>query len=420
MKRLALVLLLVFSLIIVYGCGGGGGGGTVPTVETGKANLIISAKFPQNGQAGKIGTAYINPNTVSITVSVKAGCTFFPDGTYNCLSQDNTATLTPDNPTATISDLPIGGCVIWVESEDEWGNKLDYMSIKGRLVSGDNTLSATMIAANDPDYWVIVDNNNAPSQITLNKTHSSDQTRIDSFYVYASYPPSQGWGEPGWSQYDLEWYGYIYNGMGGFDDFVYDSLYYRNYFTGPNTSTNSLENDFIILVPGPNLEERLAFVLPNETPTDNFSEPDVLPYFNTKVTSSDTIEGTIAEVMFLDQQINYTCTDLNGNTIDCPPGVGVTKKAMAIKKNGLKQALTNRIGKSALDQNLCANNMTVSGSETWTDCADLNNDNTNCEYPVDYYIVTETYTETVNACLHPFRAILNSSVPQGNMNFTIQ
>jgi len=536
MKRSILIgILFLVPLIALYGCSGsptgfsadtgtGGNGGL--SADTGAdgglasktGTLVISAKFPHNGEKGEVGKALIDANTAAISVYV-----------IDNAGNHYQATLTPDEPTGRIPDIAVGEVSIYISTYDSAENMLDYMDIAGEIVEGDNILTATLIRGS----WQFVDGGGNPTTITLNKTLASDTTTLSSFSVipvggpggsigyvsiqgcvyddpatpdpvpgatvstsldsttavtdsagcfflqtntpanycctpytititasgYPTFSQSWVWGDnptnqvfymtgefglqsqsvlkssidpdkpSGESLYGLLWKGsgFDSNLCGATETCWDDGLSYFNQFIGPSTNNNALDS-YLPLPPSggytptpDNPTDRSAFIAGYKTAEGitNSSDPEVFNYFNSRVTGSDTMEGTIIEMLTKSEVGTESCYDMSGGPIDCP----VTGQALKSSRKGLitaiAKAMSQSVGKSSIGQDGCFRDLQVSGVNENEDCADLNGDGNWCSYPDDYFRVVIDWTWSGDACGHPFKAV-GSQLPSTDLQFVIQ
>jgi len=430
MKRLYLFLtLFLLPLLALYGCSGSSSGLSTSTGSTGTdggsvaktGTLVVSAKFPQNGQKGEIGTALIDQNTARIDVYVYAG------GNYYSLE------LTPSSPTGRIANIPVGPVDIYIYTYDSAWNMLDNLNAKGEIVEGQNNLTATLIRGS----WQFVDANGNATTITLNKTLSTDTTTLSSFsvipypYYYssmkkASIDLSKSFGE---SEYNLLWKGSGFDlTLCGATESCWDEgLSYFNQFIGPSTTNNAVDSHYLPLPPNPDYPptpydptNRSAFIAGIQ-PSGDFipSDPDIFNYFNSRVTGANTMEGTILEILTKSETGTETCYDMSGNQITCP-WQGTASKAKKALNKAIVKAMSQRIGKSAANAQGCFIDLQVSGTDQWEDCADLNNDGKWCyTYPDDWFKVVEQWQWQGDACVHPFKAV-GSQLPTTDLNLVIQ
>jgi len=409
-KLLASAVLSALSVVALYGCGGGSGSnvssnptdGTVLPAKTG--TLVVSAKFPTGNGPGQIGTALIDENTARIVVEVYVE---YGEGWYFRRVQ-----LTPNNPTARIANVPIGRMSVYITTYDSAYNLLDYLAVGGEIAEGENTLVATLIRG----YWKFVDANGNPVSIRLNKTLDTDTTTLTGFSVIP-YPywydamkkSSIDWNKPfGWSEYNLLW-----KGSGFSPELCDDStetcwdegLDYLNQFIGPSTNNNAVESKYLPLPPTPDEYPRSAVIV-GMGPEGMFdiSDSDALNYFNSRVTGANTMEGHIVELLTKSSTETLTCYDLSGNEITCPDTSSASKSNKGLSK-AIAKAISQRAGKSAIGPDGCFRDLTISGTDEWESCADLDNNGRRCEYPNDWFKVKADWTWTVDACVHPFKAV---------------
>ncbi|MBM4137241.1 MAG: hypothetical protein FJ241_10490 [Nitrospira sp.] len=428
-KFLKLFILLMLPLIALYGCGSSSVSDTKAGI-TKTGNLVVSAKFPQNGQKGQIGTAFIDEDTyyIMVTVTDAAGDDYILD-------------LTPENNTGTVPNIPVGQIYITINTWDSQDNNLDYLELAGTIVEGNNTLTATLLRGN----WQLVDDFETPSPVSiqLNKTLSADTTTITDFSLITS---GYGYASAKKAAIDLEEefgvsiYDIIAFGSGFSLDYCdsteycigYEGVSYYNQFAGPSTTNNALNSD-----EGMPLEPDTQYPIPEEAdsnrtavfsgiipPEGEFSDPDALNYFNTRVTGANTIEGTLIEMLIKSETDSVQCFDVNGVTtpepgdsnvlITCPFPQGQSVKK-AINKSIVK-ALTQRSGvkRSAPDQEGCFRNIQTSDSYSNTvNVYDLNQDGQN-----DPMNIVSSFGWTGDACVHPFKA-LGSQLPPEHLDLMV-
>jgi hypothetical protein len=457
-KVLLLIASLLLPLMALYGCGSSGVGSTdtgkIGSTDTGESvsktgSLTISAKFPQNRGKGEIGAAFIDENTRCISVDIGY----------------DTAYLTPENPTTTFTNIPIGERDISIKTFTGYsggvctGSNLDYLYAGATIAEGQNTMVVTLIRAN----WAFVDGQN-PVSITLNKTMTSAQDNVNSFsiipseYYWAkksSIDDTKNWDR---SSYPILWKGSnlntTYNYCPGENTacWGYDVAYY-NQFVGPNTNNNAVEDGRLELTPDTNYPDttgcsdgecgsnRFAFFFglplgsdygygekegPNTItfPDGGDAMPTLNAYETTKVTDSNTMVGNIIEVLLKTETRTETCYDVNGVTtpegdtnvlITCPwQEVEGSKKAIneAIKK-AIMKAMSNRVGKAQVED--CFTNLQWSDSEEWTEYYDLDDDQS-WDDPLN---VVYTGSGTADVCFHPFTAKA-SQIPTTDLEIIIQ
>lgn len=417
-KVLLLFALLLLPLMALYGCSGSGTGLSADTstdTVSKTGSLTVSAKFPQNGNKGEIGTALIDENTASIEVFVETS-----SGSYSL-------SLTPASPTGTIANIPVGSLWVSIYTYDSAINMLDYLYLGGEIVEGQNTLTATLIRGS----WQLVNASNQSTSITLNKTLSTDTTTLNSFSVIpytdwyasakkASIDPTKNFN---WSEYNLLWKGSGFSSdLCGATETCQGWLGYLNQFIGPSTNNNSIADGEIPLLPTsdytPTLDEptnRWAFFGGGLEGMNTFSDPDVLNYFNSRVTGATTMEGNILELLTKSETGAETCYDLSDNPITCP----ASKSKKGLQKS-ITKAMSQRLGKAVADANGCFINLNVTGTDDWESCADLTGDGLSCyTYPDDWYKVVETWDWTGDACGHSFKAV-GSQLPSTDLGLIVQ
>lgn len=420
-KVLLLFALLLLPLMAFYGCSGSGTGLSADTsTDTGTVSktgsLTVSAKFPQNGNKGEIGTALIDENTATIEVFVETS-----SGGYSL-------SLTPSNPTGTIANIPVGSLWVSIYTYDSANIMLDYLYLGGEIVEGQNTLTATLIRGS----WQLVDSSNNPTSITLSKTLSTDTTTLNRFsvipssYYYAkksSIDPTKNFG---WSEYNLLWKGSGFSSdLCGATETCQSWLGYLNQFMGPSTNNNSIADGEIPLpatsgyVPTEyEPTNRWAFFGGGLEGMNTFSDPDALNYFNSRVTGATTMEGNILEILAKSDTWTETCKDLSDNPITCPWDVGVASKSKKGLQKSITKAMSQRLGKAVANANGCFIDLNVTGADEWEECADLDGDGIWCE-PEEYFKVVETWDWTGDACGHSFKAV-GSQLPSTDLGLIIQ
>ena len=413
-KLLASLALSALSVVAFYGCGGGSGSnvssnptdGTVLPAKTG--TLVVSAKFPTGNGPGQIGTALIDENTAKIVVEVYGEGGYFRE-----------VELTPNNPTARIANVPVGRVGVFITTYDSRDNLLDYLAVGGEIVEGENTLVATLIRGS----WTFVDENGNPVSIRLNKTLNTDTTTLTGFSVipyiyYAMKKSSIDWNKPfDWSEYKLLWKGSGFSfELCDSTETCWDELIYFNQLIGPSTNNNAIESFEFPLPPDAEENPRFAFIAGMDP--EGISDPDALNYFNSKVTGPNTMEGNIVEVLTKSEEITTTCYDLSGNQIACPDTSSASKSNKGLSK-AIAKAISQRAGKNAIGSDGCFRDLTVSDTDEWENCADLDNNGLWCEYPNDWFKVVVTWEWTGDFCVHPFKAV-GSQLPSADLDLTIQ
>jgi len=428
-KLLASAVLSALSVVALYGCGGGSGSnvssnptdGTVLLAKTG--TLVVSAKFPTGNEPGQIGTALIDENTAKIVVVV------FNESGY---SED--VILTRDNPTARIANVPIGRMSVYITTYDSAYNLLDYLAVGGEIAEGENTLVATLIRG----YWKFVDANGNPVSIRLNKTLDTDTTTLTGFSVIPYTYTYIDWDEPfAESEYNLLWKGSGFSRelCGGSTETCRDEgLSYFNQFIGPSTNNNAIDSQYLPL-PKAGDYPRSAFIAGTAPEgMSNISDQDALNYFNSKVTGPNTMEGHIVELLIKSSTETLTCYDLSGNEITCPDTSSASKSNKGLSK-AIAKAISQRAGKSAIGSDGCFRDLTISSTDEWESCADLDNDGRWCECfdydndgrwceegersADDWFKVKADGTWTGDACVQPFKAE-GRQLPSTDLDLTIQ
>lgn len=444
MKRLELLFVIfLFPLIAIYGCGSGSGlsvstGTGDGTTVAKAASLTISAKFPQNGKTGQIGTALIDQNTQCISVFV-SGPNYY------------SAVLTPTNPSTTFTNVPVGGYwfdIVTYDGPASGGNctgyVLDYLYSGGEVVEGQNTFVATLIRGG----WQFVDANGDPVTLSLNGTMPTATEQLTGFsvipsvYYYtapaglkkSSIDDTRPWAS---SEYPLLWKGLnLPVDYCGSTQTCQSWIAYFNQFIGPGTSNNAIEDGEIKLTPDPNYPQpcdpsgycksnRWAFFFglpidPTTTITDpngNDMTPTVNAYATTMVTGADTIQGNLLEVLEKSSSGTEKCYDDTGASgvtpgaqIQCPWTSGTAKATM--KEKAIMKALSEGIRKAQAQS--CLIDLNWSGTDTWTEYWDLNNDG-----QPDPITVEETWSGSGDVCVHPFTA-KGSQLPSTDIQLIVQ
>jgi len=416
-KFLVLFTLFLLPLIALYGCGSEGVSissnttGDTPTL-TKTGELVVSAKFPQNGKKGEIGTALIDVNTATIEVNV-----------YDSSGSWHGVELTPTNPTGRIANIAVGPVYIDIYTYDSSQNMLDYLYVGGEIVEGQNTLVATLIRGS----WQFVDANNAATSIRLNKTYPDDTTTLTSFSVtpywyYSMKKSSIDWNKLfAESEYKLLWKGSGFSSeLCGYTEICWDEgLSYFNQFIGPSTNNNAIDSQYLPLSPTAEGYRRSAFIAGTAPEgMSDISDPDILNYLNSKVTGPNTMEGNIVELLTKSEEETLTCYDLSGNPITCPE-TGSASKSNKGRSKAIAKAISQRAGKSAIDSDGCFRDLTVSSTDEWEGCADLDNDGWWCESPDDWFKVVATWEWRGDACVHPFKAI-GGQLPTTDLELVVQ
>jgi len=420
MKRLLMVFgLLLVPLMIMSGCGGGGSdvssstSGTVSEALSKTGSLTISASFPQDGETGEIGTALIDENTYTITVSVSS----YEAQYYTSVH------LTKESPTATITKIPVGKVGVYITTKDQDDYILDYLNVAGEIVEGNNTLTATLIRG----AW------DFNSNIILNKTLSSDTTTLNGFsvYPYYYYVAQNGHHHEGVSFYDLLWKGSNIPCQGETKSSCVGELMYHNKFTGPNTNENWIESEDLCLTPSPsyssdNLDsatqecnsDRKAFIIGKDLEGVEFSDPSILNYSST-VIDKDTIQGYIVETLTKSESSEYSCyvwQDNQWQEANCPFTFNNSGSAAKAAKNELskaiKKAISQRIGKAEANEQGCFIDLTAEGQDEWTESRWENGSYT-------IYKIVESWTWIGDACGHPFTAE-GRQLPETDLEIIVQ
>lgn len=354
MKRASLLIsLFLLSLLVIAGCGSGGGGSSQAT-----GKLTVAAAFPDNGQAGKIGTALLDSSTARIKVEVvPAGGVVWntpdpsmPYNGYYSFTGAQSRSLTAASPSTTFSNLPLGQVFVLITAFDATGKALDQVRATGTIVEGSNALTATMLRGR----WTF----SAP--LAFNKTMASDTTTISGFGTvsvvgmpktwYANMTSlrssfryqneSSFWAEdaPMGALFQGNFSNYTtgckgpqvydpttgYSTVSGWDSRTMcgSELYYINYFKG-GANYNTIEGGYEIpLKPDMNYPKgfwpgdstnRYAFVMGNMSSSlrppvtgatgsysTSFSDPSILTSIqnnHTRVTGAGSISGTMIEAV---------------------------------------------------------------------------------------------------------------------------
>lgn len=393
---------------------------TAAVSEAKKASLTISAVFPQGGAQGQVGTALIDANTQAITVSV---CDEFE---YNC----RTETLTPSNPSVSIAGLSPGKGYLSIYTTDSNDNYLDSLSANITLVEGSNTFTGTLIRGT----WTLA------SAIILNKTMPGSTETLNSFsirpgtsqpaagQVNYAFNPTNPYGS---TEHMANWNGSnLYDVTAGTNTLPTATTYldYGNQFVGPSTNKNYLNGMEIPLTPDSNYpissdigSNRFAMMVGDTTRTDTFSDTSVTDLFTSKVTGATSIAGNLVEVLEKSGTSTQTCYngyDATAPVMTCPSLAAAAKTAKAGKRSGaaLLKAMATRsmaTGKSAANAQNCYIDLVVTGSDSWSSSY---YDANNIWKPM---FVVENYTQTVDACGHPFTATGGQLQPV-NSQITVQ
>lgn len=445
----ATALLLAGSAGLFTSCGGGSSLSSTGGAETSvskTAEVVVSAKFPNT--SGGIRPAHIDEAVSSITVTLYAGC----NQDYTICDVYREVTLTRSNPSATITNLPVGKFSYQIVAKDNFDAIVDYLNGIGELSEGRNSLTATLIRAK----WSFVDNNGNPTSISLNKTYSSSQETISYFVVLPYYTPYFY----DLSLHDIYYFGSNLNAQGcnGNRCGGYNKLVYYNNFTN-NQNKNALESGQLPLIPDPNYQntynpypntcwgyyndpygctnrgavivglpfnfdygydywdtQERRFTYNGQDVTGIINE--YLNQYGTSVTSADRMRGLMIEFLFKQGQSQTQCYDVDGDTcggqqnceIQCPYYVMKANKTNKTKM--VLKALSNRIGKAQVQE--CYRDLVVNERYEWAGYFDLNND-----YTPDRVKVVETMNATLDACFHTFNAKA-SQIPSTDLQLIIQ
>jgi len=416
MKKFLLLFSIFACSLLLSSCGGSGS--TIAQSDSKKlGTLKIGVKFPSsNGLNAQI----LDPNIQCIEVTVVKPVWYSDYYYYDYYSKK--AILTPDNPQATITGIPVGANYVYVHATDGTpsedgnyctGNTIDYASAYAEIVEGENQFVINLLRAK----WTFVDQDGNPTSITLNGTLSTSNESINGFYVLPTggvFPVSIDPGKPVMRHdYDVLFFGENLNACNSSDPTLCPSRgYYTLQLIGPNTSNNAFDTDmdtelgYGILQSGPNGEIR-GFAITGYSPCNgywgyygysgyeyscnySFSDPNVENYINTTVISSDTMQGNIAEVMIKNITESYTCyTDPNdpqGSQVNCPSDISGMSKAI---KAGLRKALAKA---QLTAMQTCMNDVTFDYQETWRentgwysvqDTNDVDQDGSTVDYVCD-------------------------------------
>ena len=392
-KKLLISAIFSSAVFFISSCGSGETATSSSESVQKTGNLTIGVKFPSSGG---LSSQYIDQNTQCIEVHVYAH-------SYDWYKH---LILTPENPQATITGIPVGNNFIYVTSYDGpaegnycTGNQLDYVNSYAYIVEGDNNFTINMLRAK----WVFVDTEGNPISINLNGTLSTSNESIDGFYVLPSntlYPTSIDTLKPsGENVYEVYFTGSNLSTCNSANPSICPSLgTYYSQLIGPDISNNAFETFFdvsgtqtySILQPGSNGEPRLFFIQgtpPCYISSIGYYSPDYPLYgyyfdcsytssdnsifnYTTSVTASDTMEGYIAEVMIKDYSFTYTCfTDLNdpqGSTITCPWDNMNSIAPSKLMKKAINQAIVKN---QLLAQQTCLQDVTVNTTITTAESA---------------------------------------------------
>lgn len=406
-KGLLVAALIAASSSYLASCGAGGSGTSSSGSEQVKtASLTLKAPFGSD----------VKSQFVSQDVSCIQYVVYKMDSNGN-LTPQYSGTLTPNNPVATIKNLPVGKVYLSLTMTDGQpvqdsngnyvycsGRTLDYLYPYIELAEGENTFTATMIGN---AQWEFVDKNGNPSPIVLNKTKSDSKETLSAFdtFTWDTFPGS------GATAYSINktsiditkpsggaGYGLIWKGTNldttlnncSNDTACKGYGHYMVQFIGPNTSKNAFETDSINLTSykdnNGNTWYRMAFIYgisPNYNDyiyryynpyygyyySSNFSAKqndgtdvisDVEKRFGyTTVTDATTMQGIILEIATPSLQETYTCAwDKEfKNTFNCPSQITSQMLKASISKKF--KELSGGISSQSIDNNLCYNNVSV-------------------------------------------------------------
>ncbi|MDD5717173.1 MAG: hypothetical protein PHW64_05160 [Sulfuricurvum sp.] len=437
----AAVALALVGGIGMVGCNEGTSNASAPS-----GTVVMTASLPSGG----VSKSLIDENTGTIEVKLYSG-KYQYGGPQPVLVAD--VNITRTSPTATIAKVPVGDFYAQIISYDSNGSELDHMHLAGTIVEGTNTLNATFVRGK----WTL------DTPITLNKTLSTDTARIDSISVvpnaeiynttsmgkaafdynsplgYTSLPVMvNGANLPKvvYSGYNQKTYNEEYNVTSTTETRVGGYITYMNQFKGPNTNTNALQSDEMLLKPvsGNVISDdlnntRSLFVLgvdpaqqesmyqePGYESNSTFSQ-DVAMYATTKVTAYNKISGNIIEVNTLSNSYTRKCYDGNATTtqVTCPWDqqlfAAKARQKAVVKGMNTKRA---KLGKSAVGTDGCYRNLTSTDSSRYL--GSVWDQNTSTSRPIT---VVETTVWAGDACVHPFTAT-GTQLPSTDMNLTIQ
>ncbi len=386
-RKLFASAVLSAGAFFLFSCGdegsppalGSGEKQTSSTAEEKFGVLKLGVKFPSSGE---LMSQFIDQNIQCIYVEIHNGSWY------------KEAILTPDNPTVTISNIPLGSYIIHITAYDGssdgsycTGNVLDSVGAYADISEGTNSFTINLLRAK----WIFVDSNNNPVAINLNGTLSTSNESINGFYVLppgsffstVSIDPSK----PAHGHYyDVYFFGNNLDACNATDPTLcYTWGYYYLQLIGPNTSNNAFETAFDtsgwstagLLQPGPNGELRMFFVTGMPPCTSyydyydyyyncsySFSNPSIENYMNTTVTSSDTMQGNIAEMLLKNYTEQFSCyldpNDPQTTNVLCPTYY------LAMRVNSLKKAVLKAAAKNQLSaQQTCMQDVTLNQTETW-------------------------------------------------------
>ncbi len=442
-RMFATALLLAGSAGLFTSCGGGSSFSSTGGAETSvskTAEVVVSAKFPNT--SGGIRPAHIDEAVSSIAVTLYAGC----NQNYTNCSVNREVTLTRSNPSATITNLPVGKFRYQIVAKDNSNTTVDYLKGIGELLEGRNSLTATLIRAK----WSFVDSNDNPISINLNKTYSSSQETISYFVVLPYYTPYF---------YDLSFHNIYYfgsnlnaQGCNGYRCGGYNKLVYYNNFTN-NQNKNALESGQLPLIQDSNYPgtyedtcqryndpydctNRGAIIvgLPfnfdygysywdTEERRFTYNGQDVtgiideyINQYGTSLTSADRMRGLMIEFLFKQKQRQTQCYDVDGDTCggqqNCPiqcPQLGPMK---ANKTKMVLKALSNRIGKAQVQE--CYRDLQLNEKNEWIELRNIDSDSN-----MERVKIVETLNATLDACFHTFNAKA-SQIPSTDLQLIIQ
>ncbi|MCX8075464.1 MAG: hypothetical protein N3C57_00380 [Aquificaceae bacterium] len=468
-KELLAAILTVGSLGTLAGCGGGAGsvstdaGSTTSSVSPAeKASVVVSAKFPEtNG----VETAFIDERIDSITIYIGAGCS-----STEC-SAWRSVTLTRTNPRAVIDGLPAGNFLYEIIGKSGQ-TVLDYLNGAGRLVAGTNNLTATLIRAR----WTLVDANNNPITLSLNKTKSDSQERITGFIVlpYQSehYPMKlerasiQNNAPYGFDFHTIYYLGSNLTAIGCASAGTYcrsygHGLVYVNQFVGPSTNINAIAEGQINLIPDPEYSQTYdstpstcwrygdpydcsnrALIILGLPPGFSDYDSDVIEYRFTmkdstgtditnavvehirqngaRVTSANTMQGIMLEILTKNETERIRCYDVN--RVTCPnatqpcevncPPYITLSQKVSNVKTSLSRALSKTVDKQGLSKAQTQIRDCYRSAVIEEREVWRTSAYLNNDYIPDPINVETTRSETIDACFHNFRARANQITSQ--------
>jgi len=342
MKKYLLLSAIFCGAIIFSSCGGSSSTTTAESLQTQRVGtLTIGMKFPNSKG---LSTQILDPNINCIEVELNS----ITEEPYTYLLSKKVI-LTPDNPQATITNIPVGPAVIYIRATDGQpdnsfcdGNTIESLNAYANIAEGENNFIVNLIRAK----WEFVDSNGNPSPITLNGTDPTSTETIEGFYLTQYYhytsmsKQAVDENQPSGSNF---YYAIFYgSNLSACDpqngtQCIAGAHYYIQ-LLGPSTSNNAFHTFEVSLQPSGNNERGFSIV--GVSPcyiiygyyhnywgyygytqcSYQFSDDTVNDYLNTTVVDSDTMKGYIVEYLVKDEDSTVTCysdVDLT-NEVQCP------------------------------------------------------------------------------------------------------